>query len=310
MRERSRFENELGYLGLREAYDFESNRDFLAWQKRGKRLHIDFYDRGNAHLQYLGRIILRSTTDQWEKRLINRGDLDAIYTANRLQTVDPVDFAFSPAYAAPEDKLFPDKIGQQGFFNRTKIEEQSRNLGRTIQIWNDAKQRKALSRLFEKAKKTGKEQGFYIVLKIYDRERRAALWFLTANPVSSSAAHFTANYGGVGPVGNKIRSVPNDRDKQVIGLVHTHYLAQPPAVAQTTQLGSTWRQGQTVQNLVHAVSADDIRSAVDNEFIVYALESNQIHKAVPNGKAINGIKWPSFNVLEDALDSFAGKTKY
>lgn len=310
MRERSRFENEVEYLGLREAYDFDQNQDFLDWQKRGKRLHVDFYDRSNAHLQYLGRIILRSTADQWEKRLINRSDLDSIYTANRVQTADPADFAFSPPHAAPENKLFPDKAGSQGLFNRTKIEEQTRTQGRTIQIWNDAKQRKFLSRLFEKAKKTGKEQGAYIVLKIYDRERRAAMWFLTANPVSSSAAHFTADYGAVGPVGNKIRSVPNDRDKQVIGLVHTHYLAQPPAVAQTTQQGSTWREGQTVKKLVHAVSADDIRSAVDNEFIVYALEGNQIHKAVPNGKAINGIKWPSFNVLEDALDSFSGKVTY
>jgi len=310
MRERSRFESELRYLGVREAADFESNQDFVDWQKSGKKLHVDLYDRSNAHLQYLGRISLRSTADQWEKRVINRSDLDAIYAANRVQTADPADFAFSPSHAAPENKLFPDKVGRQGFFNRTKIEEQTRTPGRTIQIWNAAKQRKALSRLFEKAKATGKEQGVYIVLRIYDRERRAALWFLTAQPASSSAVHFTANYGAVGPVGSKIISVPNDRDKQVIGLVHTHYLAQPPVVAQTTHVGTTWSQRQIVKKLVHAVSADDIRSAVDNEFIVYALERNQIHKAVPNGKAINGMKWPSFNVLEDALDSFSGKSTY
>ena len=310
MRERSRFESELGYLGLREAYDFDQNQDFIDWQKRGKRLHVDLYDRSNAHLQYLGRIILRSTDNRWEKRLINRSDLEAIYTANSVKTADPLDFAFSPAYAAPENKLFPDKVGNQGSFNRTKIEEQTRTQGRTIQIWNDAKQRKALTKLYEKAKKTGKEQGFYIVLKIYDRERRAAMWFLAASPVSSSAVHFTASYGSVGPVGSRIRSVPNDKDKQVIGLVHTHYLEQKPAVEQTTRQGSTWRAEEKVQKLVHAVSDDDIRSAVDNEFIVYALEGNQIHKAVPNGKAINGIKWPSFNVLEDALDTFSGKTIY
>ena len=88
MRERSRFESELGYLGLREAYDFDQNQDFIDWQKRGKRLHVDLYDRSNAHLQYLGRIILRSTDDRWEKRLINRSDLEAIYTANSVKTAD------------------------------------------------------------------------------------------------------------------------------------------------------------------------------------------------------------------------------
>jgi len=308
MPERLRFESEIEDLGLLETPDFDLSQDFLEWQKRGKRLHVDFYDRSNAHLQYLGQIILRSTSDQWEKRLINRSDLEQIYSANRLQTAEPADFAFSPQWAAPEDKLFPDKVGQQGSFNRTKLEEETRKPGRTIQIWNNAKQTKALVRLFEKAKKAGKEQGFYIVLKVYDIERRAALWLLPADPESSSAVHFRVNLGEVGTAGNKIRSVPNDPAKQVIGLVHTHYLKQKPFVQQSTTIGSSWRAEEKILKVVHAVSPEDIKSAIDNEFVVYALESNQIHKATPNGRANNGIKWPSFNVLEDALDSFSGKT--
>jgi len=45
MPERLRFESEIEDLGLLETPDFDLSQDFLEWQKRGKRLHVDFYDR-------------------------------------------------------------------------------------------------------------------------------------------------------------------------------------------------------------------------------------------------------------------------
>lgn len=304
MPERLRFERELNDLGLYESETFSE------WQKRGKRLAIDFYDRSHSHLQYLGRLVLRSNTDQWEIRLINRGDLEEIYKANRLKAADSADFAFSPPWAVPEDRVFPKNRGKQPQFNRTKIAEQSLQQSLKVHVWDDAKQTKHLKGLLKRAKDQNVEQGSYIVMKVSPVEKRAALYFLRANPVSSSRTHFRANYGARGAFPHKIRYVPNDENKQVIGLVHTHFLKKEPMIEQTTTTGTKWRPAEKVEKLVHAVSAEDINSAKENQFIGYAIEADQIHKAMPTGKAINGLKWPMFNVLTDALDSFAGRTTY
>ena len=307
MPERLRFERELSDLSLRETPEFD------AWRRRGNRREVDFYDRSHAHLRHLGRITVRSASNQWESRLINRGDLEEIFKANRLQAADPADFAFSAPAAPPEDRLFPASVGNQPPFNRTKIVEQADQQSLKIYVWDDAKQTKHLKNLLKRAKDKNVEQGSYIVLKVSQIERKAWLYFLRADLVASSgvnasSVHFTVNLGERGTVGNRIRTVPNDENKQVIGLIHTHYLQTQPVIQQTTTVGTKWTEGQTVQRIVHAVSPEDINSARNNEFVVYALETNQIHKALPSGRAINGLRWPLFNVLTDALETFSGRT--
>ena len=63
-----------------------------------------------------------------------------------------------------------------------------------------------------------------------------------------------------------------------------------------------------IERIVHAVSEKDGNGAISDQIVVYAMEADQIHKAMPNGRVINGMK-KTFNVLVDALESFAGKTQ-
>jgi hypothetical protein len=307
MPERQRFEREISDLGLREGREFDTSQDRNAWMQSGTKLGIDFYDRSHAHLQYLGRLYVQSSANQSEIRLINRGDMADIYTANRLSAADPSDFAYSPWGSTPEDRLFPENAGKQPPFNRTKIEAQARKQSLRVDVWNDEKQTKFLRKLYNRAKDKDVEQGAYIIFNVLPREGRAALYLLRANPVSSSSTHFQTNFAGTGPAGNRVRYHPNDQNKQIIGLVHTHYLKKNQVIQASTTVGTTWKAGEERKRMVHAVSADDITSARDNEFIVYALEGDQIHTALPDGRAINAVRWPSYNLLMDALETFSGK---
>jgi hypothetical protein len=63
-----------------------------------------------------------------------------------------------------------------------------------------------------------------------------------------------------------------------------------------------------VERIVHEVSTKDRNGAISDQIVVYAMEADQIHKAMPSGRVINGMK-KNFNVLVDALESFAGKTR-
>lgn len=306
MPERLRFERELSDLGLSESETFDE------WKLRGKRLTMDFYDRSDLHLAYLGRLMFRWNTDLWETRLINRGDMEEIFKANRLKDADPSDYAFSAPFAPPEDRLFPENKGKQPHFHRTKIGEQSRRQSLLLQVDSHAAQQRQLDDLLKKAKSTKKEQGFYIVVEINDKQRTARLYFLPATPASSSSEDFTFNldfpaYERGATVDKKIRYVPGDRNKQVIGTVHTHYLNKPPSVEQTTTTGMKDRPGgTTVKSLVHAVSALDINSATENQIAVFAVEADQIHRAAPDGRVTNGQK-RRYDVLGAALSIFCGR---
>ena len=308
MPERLRFERELDDLGLRESQSISTEQE----RESGASLSVDFYDRRDAHLEYLGRLVLPSPSNRWQIRLIDRPDLVKIYNDNRQKAATSSDYAFSPSWAAPENKLFPQAAGLQVQYDRVKIEEQSRQQSLVLQVDDDATQKKQLKALFDDAKKTEKEQGFYIVVEVNNKERKARLYFLRANPVASSRDEFEFAFGKYRnePPDKKIRFVPGDSSKQVIGTLHTHYIKSTPSVKQTTTTGTTWRSGgERVERIVHAVSDKDINAAKNDQIIVYAIEAKQIHKAMPNGKAINGMK-RTFNVLTDALESFAGKTKY
>lgn len=151
----------------------------------------------------------------------------------------------------------------------------------------------------------------------------AKLYFQAAVPLTSTETEFEFALGipkndftkkEVLSNGKKIRFVPGDNCnqsgsncKQVIGTLHTHYIKSTPNIKQTTATGITIRpRGEQISRIVHAVSEKDVNSAKDNQIVVYAIEANQIHKAMPNGRVINGME-RTFNVLVDALESFAGK---
>jgi len=192
-------------------------------------------------------------------------------------------------------------------FDYSQIEQQTRNKARTLQIDPVENQRRQLDALFNAAKSTVKEQGLYIVVQV--KNRMARLYFEPAIPVTSSEDEFEFAFGATNlSNGQKLRYVPGDPTKQVIGTLHTHYIKSTPSVTQTTTTGMSWRSGgQVVRRAVHAVSDKDIRGAISDQIVVYALEADQIHKAMPNGRVINGMN-KAFNVLVDALESFGGKT--
>jgi thiol-disulfide isomerase/thioredoxin len=240
---------------------------------------INFYDRVSFRLAYLGKLRIPWCRNSSQIRLIERAEWTKIYDESRKPRYDTI--------------LLTQQIHQSGLI---------------LQVASIEDQRKQLENLFKDAKKSEKEQGIYIVVEV--KNQKARLYFERAKPVTSSRDEFEFEYGRhkfESPKG--IRFVPNDPNKQVIGTLHTHYIQGNPSVNQTTHTGTTWSsQKQSVERIVHAVSEKDILAAKIDQIVVYAMEADQIHKALPNGSVINGIKKP-FNVLIDALESFAGKTR-
>jgi hypothetical protein len=152
-------------------------------------------------------------------------------------------------------------------------------------------QQSSFSALLRAADRDSKEQGMYIVMEPKHEQGLADLYLLGARPLASSHKDFTFSLGVLASGGKKIISVTtstSDR-RQVIGTVHTHFL----------------KSGGT-QRIAHEVSELDVQSAITNEFVVYAIEQTEWHKATPAGKPLNRLK-PNFNLLVDALETFAGK---
>ena len=211
-------------------------------------------------------------------------------------------------------KLFPQTTDSHAHaeYDFLLIEQQTRKSSLILHIDSMDNQNKQLNALFNEAKKTEKEQGFYIVVEV--KNGKAQLYFQRAIPKVSTRDEFEFIFCPQDlSNGKKLRFVPPCvpgvvYEKQVIGTLHTHYIKSTPSVSQTTTTGTTWRsEGERVERIVHAVSDKDISSANDNQIVVYAMEADQIHRAIPNGRVINGMK-KTFNVLVNALESFAGKS--
>jgi len=266
---------------------------------------IDFYDNVQPHLTYLGRLNIPWCSNLSQIRLISRADLAKIYNDNLKPKAAPPSCAINMPGRLVESMLLPQATGVE--FDYFQIEQQTRNKAMTLQIDPVENQRRQLDALFNAAKSEVKEQGLYIVVQVKDGMAR--LYFEPAIPVTSSEDEFEFAFGARNlSNGQKLRFVPGDRTKQVIGALHTHYIKSTPSVAQTTTTGMSWQSGgQVVRRVVHALSARDISGAISDQIVVYALEADQIHKAMPNGRVINGMN-KAFNVLVDALESFGGKT--
>jgi thiol-disulfide isomerase/thioredoxin len=271
-------------------------------------LAIDFYDRIDPHRGYLGRLYVPSCRNSSQIRLIGRTDLARIYDENRKPKTNISDWASNLPGTPAHRELFPQATASHAHleYDFVQIEQQTRREGLIVQVGAMDYQTKLLDALFSDAKKSEKEQGVYIVFEV--KNNKARLYFERAKPVTSSRDEFKFAFGGQDlNDGRKIRLVPGDSNKQVIGTLHTHYIKSTPIISQTTKQGMTWRPGgERLERIVHAVSELDINSAKLNQIVVYAMEADQFHKAMPNGRAINGIRKP-FNVLVDALESLAGK---
>lgn len=276
---------------------------------------IDFYDRIDFHLEYLGRLHIPWCRNISQIRLINRADLTTIYNDNRKPKTTMSDWAINLPGTPVHRKLFPQLTDSHAHveYDFLQIEQETRKNSLILQVDSMDNQSKQLNALFNDAKKTEKEQGLYMVVEM--KNGKARLFFQRATPQTSSKDEFEFTLGipkdsskrEILSNGKKTRSVPGHPDRQVIGTLHTHYIKSTPSVSQTTTTGTTWRSGgEKVERIVHEVSEKDINSARDNQIVVYAIEADRIHKAMPSGRAINGMK-KTFNVLVDALQSFAGK---
>jgi len=270
---------------------------------------IDFYDRIDPHLAYLGRLYVPWCRNVSQIRLITRADLATIYNDNLKPKTTMSNWAINLPGTPVHRKLFPQATDSHAHveYDFIQIERQARQSSLILQVDPIENQIKQLNALFSDAKKTEKEQGFYIVVEV--KNEKARLYFQRATPVTSARDEFEFLFGSRNlSNGIKIRYVPGDEKKQVIGTLHTHYIKSTPSISQTTRTGTTWRsEGERIERVVHGVSELDINSAKDNQIVVYAIEADQLHKATPNGRVINGIK-ETFSVLVDALESFAGKT--
>ena len=255
---------------------------------------VDFYDKYDPHFKYLGRLVIKSSRWRWQIRLINPQDLINIFNANRNRKAALSDFAVNIPGTELEQKLFPKEAGLfwLGQFDYEKIERQSVKHSLILSVDHTTKQRKQLKQLLSKAKKTQKEQGLYIILELEQSKNKARLYFKPAVGLKSEKDRIEWNFTYQVVNGKRITYLPNtgpnkgSQKQQVIGTVHTHYI-----------------EGK---RLAPRVSTLDICSANKQEIVVYAIESKQTHKAMPNCTVHNKIK-KKFNLLVDALESFAGK---
>lgn len=272
---------------------------------------IDFFDRIDFHFAYLGRLHIPWCRNSSEIRLISRADLTKAYQDNRKSKTTMSDWAINLPGTPVHRKLFPQATDSHAHveYDFLKIEQQTRSNSLILQVDSIETQRKQLNALFDNAKKTEREQGLYIVVE--RKKEKARLYFLPAIPKAASRDEFVFSLSGENFTdGQKIRYVPpGDLSRQVIGTLHTHYIKSTPVISQTSTVSTTIHPGgKLVERITHKVSDLDIRSATDHQIVVYALEADQIHKAMPNGRAVNGMK-RNFNVLVDALASFSGKTR-
>lgn len=282
-------------------------------EDRGLFQTIDFYDRVDPHLAYLGRLHVPWCRNVWRIRLIDPRDLAKIYDDNRKpKTTTMSDWAIDLPGTPVHRKLFPKATGSHAHveYDFIQIERKIRQMSLILQVDSMANQTTQLNALFSDAKQTEKEQGFYIVVEV--KKAKARLYFQRAIPVTSTRQHFEFPLGSQNlSDGKKIRYVFEGgkpvREKQVIGTLHTHYIKTTPSVSQTRQGTTSRHGGEMVERIVPGVSQEDIDSATDNQIVVYAMEADQIHKVTPRGTVINGMK-KTFNVLVNALESFAGKS--
>lgn len=283
---------------------------------------VDFYDRVHPHLKYLGRLTRSYKSNVMQRRLIDRADLVQIFNSNRTAARGvPSDLAVSLPGSELTDKLFPGQVGLigPGTFDHEKIERQSRSKSHVLQVTRYARQEQQLAALFAAAKKSGVEEGLYIMLKINKTGKKfARLRFWPGVPLEPPKEdEYVFCMGTEGRkedeiVGSKIRyactsQFVRTRDLgQVIGTVHTHYLKRKAFIdARRTQTGTTVRMGR-IRVVSPEVSPTDRHSAKDDEIVVYATEGDKRHKAMPDGRAYNNLPG-KFNLLVDALESFAGK---
>ncbi len=143
-----------------------------------------------------------------------------------------------------------------------------------------------IAALVQTAVRTRKEQGAYITIQY----STGKLQYLVANPTSSSETDFSPP---VAPFGD-VRLVPSDHTLQIIGTVHTHYA--DVAAMDASNPGVR-------HSIAPQVSDKDRASAKSEKFVVYAIDANYVHKALPNGQVQNKLS-RNLDLLTDALESF------
>jgi hypothetical protein len=143
-----------------------------------------------------------------------------------------------------------------------------------------------IATLVQTAQRTRKEQGAYIALQF----STGTLQYVVATPTSSSETDFSF---AVARFGN-VRLVPSDHTLQIIATVHTHYADMAALNAASPGVR---------HSIAPQVSDLDKNSAKTEQFFVYAIDANYVHKAFPNGQVQNKLS-RQLDILTDALESY------
>jgi hypothetical protein len=142
--------------------------------------------------------------------------------------------------------------------------------------------------LVQAAKQTNKEQGAYIAFQFSTSQ----LLYVPATPLASSDVEFTFSVARF----HDLRFVPGKMTMQIIGTVHTHY-------ADVSARNHDVSGGRVVYSIHPGVSEKDTTSARTEKIVVYAVDANHVHKALPNGQAQDNLP-RQLDIITDALETY------
>jgi subtilisin family serine protease len=294
----------------------------LGEQALPNRIRTVFYDRDS--LQYLDGwtratgppavfLIDRSSYDPVRAAGIKRGRAFDLYLKEALRTAGQRDRMDLPAPMFFDHTLatVPLNTASRGDWDDQMI-AQLIGAGHRLTIQSETDQWRLIKALFAKAEADARNAA---------QERRAAREFVAymlldiikATLVLVEAANVTMeNRHAKIPLGvfherpdEPRRFVPGgDYGTRVIGNIHTHYLLDPLIDLNSTSITTTTRSIQT--SLHSGVSDVDVDSARGDHIVVYAVDSNYLHRANPNGTKNDKLA-RSGDVLREALRVFGGE---
>ena len=240
----------------------------------------DYYD---TNAKYLGTF---GSGTPVARQIIPRDDYNKITAAYREQQERAAQtFRERTAPRAGRAPAIDNSILARDLFS-SDVEAKLLAASKTLNIQSNGAA--VVAGLVQSAKSSRKEQGAYIALQY----STAKLVYIVANPVSSSEVDFVFSLQRY----QDMRFVPGDMTMQIIATVHTHY-------ANVAAMARTVGGGQVRYSIRPAVSDKDQNSARTEKIVVYAVDENYVHKAMPDGQARNKLA-RSLDITIDALESY------
>lgn len=180
---------------------------------------------------------------------------------------------------------------------------------RPLQIQGQAQQWATIDRLFAaaqadardaaRARRPAREFVAYFVLDVL----RGTLAMVEAANVTMRDGHAEVPLAVVRGTDRAV--LPGgDAAQRVIGDIHTHFLLDPLIDVNSSSLGTTIRSSQAT--LHSGVSEVDVGSARTTRIVVYAVDSQHLHRANPDGTKNDRLPRAG-DVLREALRIFGGE---